>query len=191
MENKFWQTKEFKKVMIKVDVAAKASKVNYALIGGNAFDIYVNPPVTKDIDVLIFSSSCSFLTFFLRTLKDLGVKNKAFKGSIIDGDQEWLGKDCESGLMLDLIITTSPFGDYVVNSASRIRGFKVASPSALIIMKLMAAQDPNRDQKKDVDTALLLLQTKFFDKEQLLQEAKEYGDNGVYRFLKSYFLSKH
>lgn len=177
---KFYQTKKFQDIMRRIDLAARRARVRYALEGGNAVDMFANPPVTKDIDILVSGAARRFLDFVdemsrqaFRLRESYGDEDEGFallffvcRKTRVQVDVKWSLYDS-----LHLL---------AVRTAVILNGVPVARPELLICLKTQAYSDRRAPRDAAAVKSMWSTLRKNIDMPWLMQKLREIGMLGVF-----------
>lgn len=116
--------------------------IDYALIGGHAVNLFVEPRITRDIDVTIAAGT-----------GEVERVRKALSASGFDSSLE-VGRDLPSGpdflrfvkseVVVEIQVAKTALQKSVIERAKAAGGVRVATPEDLIVLKLIA------DRPKDM-----------------------------------------
>lgn len=160
MTPKFHTTPKFKSIMRKIQAAAEASGVKYALIGGNAVDTHVNPPATKDIDITLSGNLSQIKDFADRLRLTHGLK---LADRILYGPNQRGYVFLDDGYKIEIIYLPKSFAFDVAKRAEWFwmnidEGFYIAKIDDLFLLKLLAWESRGKETDKDVIAAFQLLE---------------------------------
>lgn len=184
---KYYQTDKFKETTKYIHTLARKYDCKYVLIGGNIADIYVNPPITKDIDFYITGSK-----YNLRRFTEEIIKNsiKYLPDSIL-GDIQWgepifeLKATLFNYTEIDMMGCTKPCYDYWIKTSLRERrvfqGVYILNIECLIALKFLTSFDLERIKNygmKDRNTFFALLKQKH-NKQKIISIIEDMGEGCI------------
>ncbi len=153
MSKKLIHVPQFAIVMRKIIRALRG--YDWCLIGGRSVEVWVNPPQTPDIDVLV-KFGAKDAKNVLGAMADEGF---TLDRKFVDRDSApmFFFSDDEEGVEVDLIGAFEDVHDWAIERSVKknVAGLKfpVAQPEDIVIMKAYAAVSPRRETDKQARDA--------------------------------------
>lgn len=142
------------RALIRLDADLKALGVRWALVGGVAINVYVEPRTTHDLDLVIAVQGDSVAESLIRSLRNRGYSDNP-QGALLE--QTDVGRLATARLIspvdrlfpVDLLFASSGIEHQVVASAQQMRLFPgvvaaVARPGHLVALKVLAGRLQDR-----------------------------------------------
>jgi len=140
---KFYTTDRFKRTVAKLATELSAVRMRHALIGGNAVDVWTNPPVTKDIDLLVEFDQAKLMRFIdrmhARHPEVVLVQKRAIRRA---GLYVLYYVDRTERVRLDVIMSDHAAFGWALEGAVRVPGVavRIARPEDLVVTKFLAGR---------------------------------------------------